>query len=102
MTLSFILLENNGILPLKKEEKVAFVGPLTEEKNIIGAWSIFGEAKDAVSVLLYIRDDCGSVARPVRELRGFEKIWLEPGEEKGNFTVFIGSDSDTDNQKKYE
>ena len=75
---------------------------------------------------MYIRDDCGSVARPVRELKGFEKIWLEPGEEKevsfsiteeilkfhdmnmnytaekGSFTVFIGSDSDTNNQKKFE
>ncbi|MGN0377802.1 MAG: beta-glucosidase BglX [Suilimivivens sp.] len=47
---TFVLLENNGILPLKKEEKVAFIGPFTEEKAIIGAWSIFAEEKDAVSI----------------------------------------------------
>ncbi len=47
---TFVLLENSGILPLKKEEKVAFIGPFTEEKSIIGAWSIFGEEKDVVSI----------------------------------------------------
>ena len=47
---TFVLLENDGILPLKKEEKVAFIGPFTEEKAIIGAWSIFADEKDAVSV----------------------------------------------------
>ena len=85
-----------------------------------------GKRRGAEVVQMYIRDDCGSVARPVRELKGFEKIWLEPGEEKevsfsiteeilkfhdinmnytaekGSFTVFIGSDSDTNNQKKFE
>lgn len=47
---TFVLLENNGILPLKKEEKVAFIGPYTEEKAIIGAWSIFAREEDAVSI----------------------------------------------------
>ena len=47
---TFVLLENDGILPLKKEEKVAFIGPYTEEKAIIGAWSIFAREEDSVSV----------------------------------------------------
>ncbi|MCK5226450.1 MAG: glycoside hydrolase family 3 C-terminal domain-containing protein, partial [Planctomycetes bacterium] len=33
-------------------------------------------------VQLYIRDVVGSVTRPVKELKGFEKISLEPGEKK--------------------
>lgn len=33
-------------------------------------------------VQLYIRDLVGSVTRPVKELKGFEKISLEPGESK--------------------
>lgn len=33
-------------------------------------------------VQLYIRDEFSSVTRPVKELRGFEKISLEPGESK--------------------
>jgi len=33
-------------------------------------------------VQLYIRDVVGSVTRPVKELKGFEKIELQPGETK--------------------
>jgi beta-glucosidase len=39
-------------------------------------------------VQLYIRDLVASVSRPVKELKGFEKISLEPGEaEKVSFTL---------------
>lgn len=47
---TLVLLENDGILPLKKEDKVAFVGPYIDEKAIIGSWSIFGKNEDAVSI----------------------------------------------------
>lgn len=47
---TFVLLENEGMLPLKETERVAFIGPYVEERNIIGFWSIFGEAKDAVNI----------------------------------------------------
>lgn len=47
---AFVLLENDGMLPLKKEERVAFIGPYTEEKAIIGAWSIFAREEDSVSI----------------------------------------------------
>jgi beta-glucosidase len=33
-------------------------------------------------VQLYIQDVAASAARPVRELKGFKKVWLEPGEKK--------------------
>ena len=73
------------------------------------------EASEAVQ--FYIRDVKGSCVRPVKELKGFEKITLAPGEsktvsfeitepmlrywnkelkhtsEKGEFQVFIGKDS---------
>lgn len=79
--------------------------------------------KDVVQ--LYIHDVAGSVARPVRELKGFQKILLQPGEsrkvsfeireemlrfytadmeyksEPGSFEVFIGGDSDTDNRAEF-
>lgn len=68
-------------------------------------------------VQLYIRDDVSSVTRPVKELKGFRKVFLEPGEstrvtlditpdalafyddrmvygvEPGTFTVMIGTSS---------
>lgn len=72
-------------------------------------------------VQLYIRDKYASCVRPVKELKGFKKIYLNSGEEAaveftvcedmlafyhsdgkraaeaGEFTVFIGEDSDTEN-----
>ena len=75
---------------------------------------------------LYIKDLVGSVTRPVKELKGFEKIFLKKGEKKvvsfqisaddlkffdknmnfnseaGTFEVFIGGNSDTQNKKTFE
>ncbi|MGC4039472.1 MAG: beta-glucosidase BglX [Flavobacterium sp.] len=77
------------------------------------------------TVQLYIRDLIGSVTRPVKELKGFKKISLKKGEkqtvsfeisvedlkfynselkhvaEKGEFEVFIGTNSDTTNKAKF-
>lgn len=47
-----------------------------------------GSRKGAEVVQLYIRDDYSSVTRPVKELKGFKKIWLEPGQSQTvNFTI---------------
>lgn len=75
---------------------------------------------------LYIRDLVGSVSRPVRELKGFQKVWLKKGEKKtitftigandlkfydndlkfvsepGDFEVFVGGDSNANLQGKFE
>lgn len=77
-------------------------------------------------VQMYIRDMVGSVTRPVKELKGFRKIFLQPGEEKevtfdispddlafytkdmqyeaepGNFKVFIGTDSQDLKEKGFK
>lgn len=76
-------------------------------------------------VQLYIQDQAASVARPVRELKGFRKIALDPGEEKevyftiteemlrftnidmkfaseaGNFYAFVGNSSETQNKAEF-
>ncbi len=83
-----------------------------------------GEREGTETVQLYIRDLAGSVARPVRELKGFEKVRLQPGEsrevsftitepmlrffdlsmnhvsEPGDFEIFIGPDSRTENKAR--
>ncbi|MBO5291820.1 MAG: beta-glucosidase BglX [Lachnospiraceae bacterium] len=80
-----------------------------------------GRTAGAEVVQLYLTDECASVARPVRELKDYQKIHLQPGEKKrvvftieedmlrfydrdmnyvaepGAFTVFIGTDSANDN-----
>ena len=76
-----------------------------------------GQRAGTEVVQLYLRDDVASVTRPVRELRGFQRVELQPGEsreveftlgyedmalydarmrrvvEPGTFTVFAGGSS---------
>jgi len=76
-----------------------------------------GKREGEEVVQLYLRDDVASVTRPVKELKGFKKISLQPGEKKtvtftvtpedlsfynlsmknviepGTFTVFVGGNS---------
>lgn len=47
---TFVLLKNDKILPLAKEEKIAFIGPHVSNKEIYGAWSIFASPEETVSV----------------------------------------------------
>src|SRR5438477_11544137 len=77
-----------------------------------------GNRKCGKVVQMYIRDDYSSVTRPVKELKGFKKIWLDPGQsqtvsfiitpallsfydkdmkwivEPGDFTIMGGTSSD--------
>ena len=77
-------------------------------------------------VQLYIRDLVGSVTRPVRELKGFQKIDLKKGQmqkvlfelsiedlkfynsnlkfeaEPGRFEIFVGTNSNTENKISFE
>ena len=84
-----------------------------------------GNYKGEEVVQLYLRDIVGSIARPMKELKGFEKIELNPGESKivnfeiensllefysynnvwesepGKFHIFIGSDSNVREHKEF-
>ncbi|MBQ7715494.1 MAG: glycoside hydrolase family 3 C-terminal domain-containing protein [Clostridia bacterium] len=51
-------------------------GELTVSCDVTNTGEIAGE--DVVQ--LYVRDLVGSITRPVKELKGFEKIYLEPGQ----------------------
>jgi len=41
-----------------------------------------GKIAGAEAVLLYLNDNYGSVSRPVKQLKGFQKVLLQPGEQK--------------------
>lgn len=49
---SFVLLKNeNDILPLKKNSKIALVGPMAENReNMAGTWSVAGRFEEAISL----------------------------------------------------
>jgi beta-glucosidase len=85
-----------------------------------------GERAGTEIVQLYLRDDAATMTRPVRALRGFRRVTLEPGAtqdlqlsldqddfalldedlarvvEAGTFTVFVGGSSETTNQASFE
>ena len=102
----------------------------TDESTVISKASVeaanCGDYDGTVALQLYIRDDVSSLARPVRELKGFERVNLAAGEkktvtfditpamlsfigadqkpvlEKGSFTIWIGEDSETENEAVLE
>ena len=85
-----------------------------------------GNYDGAETVQLYIRDLVASITRPVKELKGFQKIFLKKGESKevhftltvddlkfynndlkfiyepGAFKVFVGGSSDNTKEKDFE
>ncbi len=55
------------------------------------------------TVQLYIRDMVGSITRPVKELKGFQKIELKPGESKiVSFTISVDDLKFYNSDLKYE
>ena len=61
------------------------------EVTVHGFVKNIGDCAGAETVLCYVQDVLGSTARPGRELKGFQKIYLQPGEEK-EFSIVIKED----------
>ena len=85
-----------------------------------------GDREGTETLQLYLHDKAASVVRPVKELKGFQKITLQPGEEKkvtfaiteemlrfltedgvwasepGAFDLYIGGASNTENQAVFK
>jgi len=108
--------------PHLSADRIASTDTLTVHVSVTNT----GQRAGDEIVQLYLRDDVASVTRPVRQLRGFRKVHLAPGEtrtvsftldaqdfalldehwrpmvEAGRFSVFVGADSTTDNQARFE
>ncbi|WP_103662587.1 beta-glucosidase BglX [Lactobacillus sp. HT06-2] len=55
---SLVMLKNdNHALPLKKNEKVALIGPYANNKNLIGMWAIHGNTQDTVTIYEGIKEN---------------------------------------------
>jgi len=57
---------------------------MTEDETLIVSVTVknTGQVAGQEVVQLYVKDDAASVVRPEKELKGFEKVALAPGEEK--------------------
>lgn len=101
---------------------------MTREENIQAEVKVknTGARRGTETVQFYIHDVAASVVRPVKELKGFCKVTLEPGEEQtvrftiddsklrfltengrqeseaGEFEAFVGTDSATVNCAKFQ
>lgn len=64
--------------PELKDQTIGVDGETEVYVTVTNTGSRFGSEV----VQMYIRDKFSSVTRPVKELKGFKKIWLEPGESK--------------------
>jgi beta-glucosidase len=53
-----------------------------ESTRVLAEVTNTGDREGAEVVQMYIRDRVSSVTRPVKELKGFKKIWLKAGETK--------------------
>jgi beta-glucosidase len=61
------------------------------ELNITATVENRGDIAGEEVVQLYVRDLVGSITRPVKELKGFQKIEIKPGEKK-EITFSLGAD----------
>ncbi|MEO6905897.1 MAG: beta-glucosidase BglX [Ginsengibacter sp.] len=73
-------------------------GKITASVNVTNTGKITGKE----TVQFYIRDMVGSIARPVKELKGFQQITLKPGEnQKVTFTISVEDLKFYNNDLKY-
>lgn len=49
-TKSCVLLKNESVLPLNRDQKIALIGPFAQNGDILGPWSWHGSKEDTVSV----------------------------------------------------
>ena len=48
---SFVLLKNEEkFLPVKRQEKIAMIGPYVDREELLGGWSFLGDPKDTITV----------------------------------------------------
>ena len=100
----------------------------TDDKENIAQVTItnMSDYKTEEVVQLYIKDDVASITRPLKELKGFQKVFLKKGEtktvtftidenllrfynadlkhvsEKGNFQLYIGSNAAVENGVSFQ
>ena len=103
---SFVLLKNEEqILPLDKTKKTAFIGPYVNSRNLMGSWSIIGEAKDITTVeetmaveeagnnvvLEGFTEENQATYTPEEEAKMLEEA-LEAAKKADQVVLFIGED----------
>ena len=75
---SVVLLKNNAVLPLSSKARVALVGPFARDRrNMLGTWSVSGNADDVVSLDEAVAALTGKAPRTAWGVNIVEEPWLE-------------------------
>lgn len=80
---SFVLLKNEGILPVDQKKKTAYIGPYVNRRNMMGSWSLFGNENDSMTLKEALLEsslgknavfcDGSPMLDPDMELEGFDE-----------------------------
>ncbi len=105
---SFVLLKNNGILPLSVSDRIALIGPFVNDGTVTGAWSCHGRRIDTITVAegmknkscvrIEIAEGCGSGLFDTDDA-GFEKA-LYAAEKAEKLVLCIGESSEMSGESK--
>ena len=88
---SMVLLKNNGILPLRKGEKVAVLGPLADSKDdLLGSWRGAGEVESVpASILGAIKEVTPVTAAASKVVLVIGEPWSWTGEAASRSSIRI-------------
>lgn len=98
---SLVLLKNDSILPLKKEQKIALIGPYGDSKDIIGMWAVHADKSYSVTIKSALEEYLGK--ERVSFARGCDLIddYSTLGE-FGKNPIFAGSKLSEEDRKQEE
>lgn len=83
---SMVLLKNNGVLPLKKDSKIALFGPFVDERrSLLGTWSLDGDEKATPTI-------CEAMSNAMQGHGG--KLDVESSLQIYDKTAYVASTSD--------
>lgn len=89
---SMVLLKNdNKVLPLKKEQKVALIGPYADSKMLLGMWAFTGDSTSVVSLKEGLENKVGA---KINYAKGVDI--LEDYSILGSMAKFIGAEQQED------
>jgi len=87
-----VLLKNDGVLPLKEQEKVSLIGPFSDSGEIIGNWSCYGKAEETVTVKQGIEN---LLLRKIKTAKGCSGDLLSTDESGFKEAIKVAKKSDT-------
>lgn len=95
---SMVLLENNGVLPLKEQQKIVLTGPMKKTNDLLGAWSWKGDRKEtrsfAEELKEFLPENTLSIIEESELFYGSKSYSLQALKESDTIIVALGETSE--------